>query len=64
LALIGRESFGIHREEAIKAKPDWVVIVSWNEWLEGTEIEPSVEDGDKYLKLTAEYAGRFLGTKR
>jgi hypothetical protein len=50
-------------EEAIKAKPDWVVIVSWNEWLEGTEIEPSVEDGDEYLKLTAEYAGRFLGAK-
>ena len=50
-------------EEAIKAKPDWVVIVSWNEWLEGTEIEPSVEDGDEYLKLTAGYAGRFLGAK-
>jgi hypothetical protein len=47
-------------EEAIKAKPDWVVIVSWNEWLEGTEIEPSIEDGDKYLKLTADYARRFL----
>jgi hypothetical protein len=50
-------------EEAIKARPDWVVIVSWNEWLEGTEIEPSVEEGDKYLKLTGEYAGQFLGTK-
>jgi hypothetical protein len=47
-------------EEAIKTKPDWVLIVSWNEWLEGTEIEPSVEDGDKYLKLTADYARRFL----
>jgi glycoprotein endo-alpha-1,2-mannosidase len=50
-------------EEAIKAKPDWVVIVSWNEWLEGSEIEPSVEDGDKYLKITAEYAGQFLAAK-
>jgi hypothetical protein len=47
-------------EEAIKANPDWVVITSWNEWIEGTEIEPSVEEGDKYLKLTAGYAGRFL----
>ena len=50
-------------EEAIKANPNWIVITSWNEWLEGTEIEPSVEEGDKYLKLTAEYARRFLGQK-
>jgi len=50
-------------EEAIKAKPDWILITSWNEWLEGTEIEPSFEEGDKYLKLTAEYARHFLGQK-
>ena len=24
---------------------DWVFITSWNEWHEGTEIEPSVEHG-------------------
>jgi hypothetical protein len=47
-------------EEAIKAKPDWVVITSWNEWPEGTEIEPSLELGDKYLQITSEYAKRFL----
>ena len=46
-------------EEAIAADPHWVLITSWNEWHEGSEIEPSVEDGDRYLKLTAEYAGRF-----
>jgi len=48
-------------QEAIRAKPDWVVITSWNEWHEGTEIEPSFQDHDKYLKLTAEYARRFMG---
>ena len=47
-------------EEALKAKPDWVLITSWNEWHEGSEIEPSLEFGDKYLKLTAEYAVPFL----
>jgi len=36
---------------AIKADPDWVLITSWNEWHEGSEIEPSWEDGDAYLKL-------------
>jgi hypothetical protein len=46
-------------EEAIQANPDWVLISTWNEWPEGTEIEPSLELGDHYLKLTSEYASRF-----
>jgi glycoprotein endo-alpha-1,2-mannosidase len=49
-------------EEAIEAKPDWVIITSWNEWPEGSEIEPSLELGDKYLQITAEYSERFLNS--
>jgi glycoprotein endo-alpha-1,2-mannosidase len=49
-------------DEALKAQPDWVLITSWNEWPEGTEIEPSLELGDKYLNITAEYSQRFLGS--
>jgi len=47
-------------DEAIKAKPDWIIITSWNEWAEGTEIEPSLELGDHYLQITAEFAKQFL----
>jgi hypothetical protein len=47
-------------EEAIKANADWVLIGTWNEWPEGTEIEPSLEFGDKYLKITGEYSTKFL----
>ena len=47
-------------EQAIAVNPDWVLITSFNEWHEGSEIEPSVPDGDTYLKLTKEYAPRFL----
>ena len=47
-------------DEALKAQADWVLITSWNEWPEGTEIEPSLELGDKYLQITAEYSQRFL----
>ena len=36
-------------DAAIAARPDWVLIVSWNEWLEATEIEPSVENGSREL---------------
>ena len=27
-------------------KPHWVLVTSWNEWHEGSEIEPSLEFGD------------------
>lgn len=47
-------------QEAIKANPDWILITSWNEWHEGSEIEASYEFGNKYLKLTDRYASSFL----
>lgn len=31
---------------------DWVIVTSWNEWHEGSEIEPSQEDGDRWLRET------------
>ncbi|MFW6169763.1 MAG: endo-1,3-alpha-glucanase family glycosylhydrolase [Planctomycetota bacterium] len=46
-------------EEAIRADPDWVLITSWNEWHEGSEIEPSREHGSRYIELTGKYAGQF-----
>jgi len=46
-------------QAALDARPDWVLITSWNEWHEGTEIEPSIEFGDAYLQLTKEYAARL-----
>ena len=49
-------------EEAIRADPDWVLITSWNEWHEGSEIEPSWEDGDKYITMTGTYAKQFKKT--
>ncbi len=49
-------------KEAIAADPDWVLITSWNEWHEGSEIEPSYEYGNKYLTLTGTYAEHFKKT--
>jgi hypothetical protein len=46
-------------QAAIASNPDWVIITSFNEWPEGTYIEPSQAYGDRYLGLTAEWAGRF-----
>jgi hypothetical protein len=44
---------------AIESRPDWVVITSFNEWLEGTQIEPSQAYGRQYLDLTRTLADRF-----
>ncbi|MER3502075.1 MAG: hypothetical protein C4295_11515 [Candidatus Fervidibacterota bacterium] len=53
------ETYRILWEVAIAANPDWVLITSWNEWHEGSEIEPSIEHGDRELKTTSVYAPRF-----
>jgi hypothetical protein len=37
---------------AIKKNPRYVVVYGWNEYLESTEIEPTKEYGEFYLKLT------------
>ena len=39
-------------QAAIAARPDWVLIVSFNEWHEGSEIEPSRQSGDRELVMT------------
>jgi uncharacterized protein YraI len=44
---------------ATASRPDWVVITSFNEWVEGTMIEPSVSYGDLYLNLTRELATQY-----
>ncbi|MEI2808485.1 MAG: SH3 domain-containing protein [Albidovulum sp.] len=46
-------------QAAIAGNPNWVVITSFNEWPEGTYIEPSAAYGDAYIGLTAQYAAQF-----
>jgi len=44
---------------ATGSNADWVVITSYNEWLEGTQVETSAGYGDFYLNLTAELAAAY-----
>ena len=46
-------------ETVMLTQPDWVLVTSWNEWHEGSEIEPSLEHGDLYLNLTERYYTLF-----
>lgn len=44
---------------AIQSRPDWVLVTSFNEWHEGSDIEPSLEHGYAYLEATAYWAEQF-----
>jgi glycoprotein endo-alpha-1,2-mannosidase len=39
---------------------DWVLISSFNQWHNGTEIEPSEEMGSRYLTLSRELSSSFM----
>ncbi len=44
---------------AAQSGADWTLVTSFNEWLEGSMIEPSVSYGDTYLNLTRELAAAY-----
>lgn len=44
---------------ALSTRPDWVLLTSFNEWHEGSEIEPSVEYGDAYIRSTHRLGSGF-----
>nr|MDO8119002.1 hypothetical protein [Candidatus Sigynarchaeota archaeon] len=46
-------------EDALAIDPPWVMVCSWNEIHEGTEIDASVEYGDLFINRTAYYSGIF-----
>ena len=57
-----RENGDYYRETwraAFSTYPDWIIITSWNEWPEGTMIEPSVTYGNLYLDITRQFAAQF-----
>jgi hypothetical protein len=49
-------------EGATQSNADWVAVTSFNEWVEGSQIEPSVIYGDQYLNLSAELAQVYRTT--
>jgi len=46
-------------DAALASDPDWILVTSWNEWYEGTAVEPSVRFGDLALRQTADNAAAW-----
>lgn len=46
-------------EAVLPTRPDFIVLHSFNEWVEGSYIEPSTRFGDLYVQLTAQWVAQF-----
>ena len=57
----GTQEYEDNWNEILRYRPDAVQIVTWNDFQEGTTIEPSEEYGLKFLDATEQYAARFAG---
>jgi len=66
--VVSRER-GTHRtydllwRAALGSAPDWVLITSFNEWHEGTEIEPGVEYRGEFIRRTREWVRRVCAPR-
>ena len=52
-----RDSF----QGAASTNPDLLLVTSFNEWREGSQIEPSKELGDSYVKQLAQLSAEYKG---
>jgi len=55
----GGRLYDLQWSTAIETGADWVIVTSWNEWWENTEIEPSRRYGTAYLDATRTWASLF-----
>lgn len=46
-------------QAALDAHPDWIIVTSWNEWWENTQVESSARYGDAYVRATRDWASLF-----
>jgi glycoprotein endo-alpha-1,2-mannosidase len=57
----GTQEYEDQWADVLKALPDAVQIVTWNDFQEGTTVEPTVEYGFTLLNLTERYVRDFTG---
>lgn len=60
----GGEFYDRQWQAALATNPDWVVITSWNEWAENTQIEPGQRFGEYYVWRTRFWSAAFTRAPR
>ncbi|MCE5341332.1 MAG: glycoside hydrolase family 99-like domain-containing protein [Planctomycetaceae bacterium] len=55
--------FDMTWQMSIDNKVDVVQVITWNDWNEGTQIEPCDEFGYEYLELNKKYSAIYKGIK-
>ncbi|HEY7293094.1 MAG TPA: endo-1,3-alpha-glucanase family glycosylhydrolase [Vicinamibacterales bacterium] len=61
-SVVDRANGGVYDTQwstAVAMAADWIIITTWNEFFENTEIEPSVRYGTSYLDQTRTWAAKF-----
>jgi hypothetical protein len=62
VARLDGETYAGYWEVVEEIGPHSVLITSWNEWHEGTELEPSREHGFDYINMTKGYIEEYKET--
>jgi hypothetical protein len=65
--IVERRGAAVYDEQwsnAIDTGADWIVVTSWNEWWENTEIEPGDRYGRLYLDRTRQWSTVFKASSR
>lgn len=55
------KTFEMTLDRALASKPPAVQVATWNDWGEGTQIEPSLEFGYRDLEATQRLRRKYLG---
>ena len=63
VARSGTGTFDALWRSAIKTQADWVMLTSFNEWHEASDIEPSKEYGDLFIRRNRHWASLYLRGK-
>ncbi len=59
----GGDTYAYQWDVIENSEADIVQICTWNDWFEGTVIEPTVEEDFTYLDMTRERVGQWKGEK-
>lgn len=64
--IISREGGKVYRQtwdECLKYGAKWIQIITWNDFAEGTTIEPTLDYGYEYLEITSDYTAKIKKIK-